>query len=56
MTDWPKHPDGRPKKMGEMSADEQRRQVEASCRRIQREFDRPGRQAALATWLETPTP
>ncbi len=41
MPAWLKHPDGRLKKMGEMSRDEQREQMRAACDRLQREFDDP---------------
>lgn len=41
MTTWPKHPDGRPKKLGEMTRTEQDAQIKDSCTRLQREFNDP---------------
>lgn len=40
-TKWPTHPDGRPKKMGEMTRAEQVAQLRDACRRLQAEFDHP---------------
>lgn len=31
---WPKHPDGRNKRMGEMTSEERRAQIQASAKRI----------------------
>ena len=47
MTDWPKHPDGRNKKMGEMTPDERREQFRASLARLKAEFEDPRKQAAI---------
>ena len=38
---WPTHPDGRPKKMGEMSKEEQRAHTVAALQRIKREIEHP---------------
>lgn len=35
---WPRHPDGRPKKMAEMTREEQAIQVAAACARIEKEL------------------
>ncbi len=53
MGDWPKHPDGTPKKMGEMTREEQREQFEAAGARLQREFQQPAVKAALAKILKS---
>lgn len=44
---WPTHQDGRPKKFGELTKEEQREQLKASLRRIQTEFQHPAMQAVL---------
>ncbi len=44
---WLKYPDGRLKKMGEMSRDEQREQMRAACDRLQCEFDDPAIQEKI---------
>jgi hypothetical protein len=51
MTNWPKHPDGRPKKIGEMTPEEQRRHVKAACKRLEAEFARPDVQEKIAAIL-----
>jgi hypothetical protein len=38
---WPKHPDGRNKKMGEMTQDERRTQWKAAGARVMGHFQRP---------------
>lgn len=38
--EWPKHADGSPKRMGEMTHDEQRAQWKAAAARLEREFKR----------------
>lgn len=35
---WPKHPDGRQMKLGEMTLEQRRAQVRAACRRLQKEL------------------
>ncbi len=35
---WPTHPDGQPKKMGEMTKEEQSAQVKAAGKRLEKEF------------------
>jgi len=39
---WPTHPDGRPKRMREMSANEQREQFKLAAKRLAKEFARAG--------------
>ena len=51
MTEWPKHPDGRPMKMGEMTRDQQRVQIKASVQRVKAEFEAPEMQAHVARVL-----
>ena len=51
FTPWPKHPDGTPKKMGEMTQAEQRAQWVDACARLKVEFETPAIQAALAAAL-----
>lgn len=34
---WPKHPDGRSKKYGEMTAEQQRAQIKAVCERLKKD-------------------
>ena len=42
MTDtWPRHPNGRNKKMGEMTREEQDRETRKALGRLQQEFDDP---------------
>lgn len=45
---WPTHPDGTNKRMGEMTAEERRIQVKASCERLRAEFEHPATAAVLA--------
>ena len=51
MTDWPKHADGTPKKVGEMTREEQRVVFAASAQRIKAELESPKMQRALASLL-----
>ena len=51
MSDWPKHPDGRTKKMGEMTPEEARAVIQASCQRLKVEFDHPLVQQKFASIL-----
>ncbi len=39
---WPKHPDGRNKKFGELTVDEQRAVANRAAAKIQVELDTPG--------------
>ena len=48
---WPAHPDGQPKKMREMSADERHLCVKLSVARLKAEFENPSHQTALADAL-----
>jgi hypothetical protein len=38
---WPKHPDGTPKKIGEMTPEERKQQTEIACKRLKRELESP---------------
>lgn len=40
MTDWPTHPDGRPKRFGDMTRDEKTIQLRESCERLGAKFER----------------
>ncbi len=51
MSTWPKHPDGRPKKMGEMTAVEQTSAWRAAAKRIEGEFSNPLVQEKIAAVL-----
>jgi len=48
---WPVHSDGRNKKFGEMTRDEQREQMSIACRRLKAEIEQPEVQAKLAALL-----
>jgi hypothetical protein len=37
---WPKHPDGRPMRMGEMSREQQLEQARYACKQLQPELER----------------
>ena len=50
---WPKHPNGAPKKVGEMTREEQRTVFKAAADRLQREFQRPEVQAGFALALQS---
>ncbi len=39
--EWPTHPNGKPKRMGEMTRDEQEAQLKHICADLQREFEGP---------------
>lgn len=41
MSDWPKHTDGRNKKIGEMTAEERHAVTKGAAQRLQAEFDDP---------------
>jgi hypothetical protein len=45
---WPKHPDGRNKKMGEMTRDEQMAQWRRAAERFKQQVETPEAQAAFA--------
>jgi hypothetical protein len=47
MSDWPKHPDGTNKKMGEMTREESRKIVAAACERLRAEIESPAMQHAI---------
>jgi hypothetical protein len=46
MTNWPKHTDGRNKKIDEMTREESRAVTKDACERLQVWFDRPEVKAA----------
>lgn len=48
---WPKHPDGRPKKMGEMTREERLAQWRSASLKIKGELETPAMQAAFANML-----
>lgn len=56
MMEWPKHADGRPKKMGEMTADERREQAKLAVSRLKREFENPEVKAAIRKFLKYERP
>jgi hypothetical protein len=45
--EWPKHPDGRPKKMGELTKAEQAAQVKAALVKIETELSSSAAQEAF---------
>lgn len=51
MIDWPKHPDGRNMKMGEMTPEQRRAQWKAAAERFKAEVERPEMQAQLVRVL-----
>jgi hypothetical protein len=52
MTDtWPKHPDGRNKKMGELTAGEQKEVFRRACLKLKAEFEHPLVQEKIAAIL-----
>lgn len=51
MDTWPKHSDGRPKKMGEMTRDEQLRESRKAAARVKAEFEHPCVQEKIAAFL-----
>lgn len=52
MNAWPKHPDGRPKTMGEMTPAEQKEQIKLAVRQLQRELDSPEFKKAIEEVLQ----
>jgi hypothetical protein len=53
---WPKHPDGRNKKMGEMTADERRAQWKGAADRAKAYFEQPVVKAGIAAVVASDTP
>lgn len=51
-TPWPKHPDGQPKKLGEMTSDERRAQFVSASATIRAELAQPATQQALREYLD----
>ncbi len=52
MAEWPKHPDGRPMKMGEMTREQAIEQTRIACKRLQAEFEQPAVKEKLAAILD----
>jgi hypothetical protein len=52
---WPKHPDGRNKKMGEMTQDERRAQWKTAGARVMGNFQRPDVQAGFTAVFASDT-
>ena len=52
MAEWPKHPDGRPMKMGEMTREQAREQTKLACKRLEAEFANPLVQEKIAAILD----
>jgi len=48
---WPRHPDGRPMKMGEIPRDQQRKIEKHVLTKLEEEFKRPEVRAHLASIL-----
>lgn len=53
--EWPKHPDGRPMKIGEMTFKQARDQTRIACDRLKADFENPAHQAAMARYLSGKT-
>lgn len=49
---WPQHPDGRNKKFGELSREEQREIVKGACNKLATEFADPERQRRMQQALD----
>lgn len=45
---WPKHPDGRPMKMGEMTTEQRRKLWREAAAKVKADFEQPEMQAQLA--------
>ena len=56
MTDWPKHPDGRNMKMGELPRDVQLKIMREACAKLKAEFETPEAQAQFSRILNTDPP
>jgi hypothetical protein len=56
MSEWPKHPDGRPMKMGEMTPEQRREQAAIACKRLEAAFKHPRVQESLSRILSDPSP
>jgi len=50
---WPKHQDGRPKKMGEMTRDEQLRVSRKACDRLKAKLEHPRMQEEVGALLRS---
>lgn len=51
-TPWPLHPDGRPKKMGEMTPAERRAQFTDAVQQVKATMERPGMREAMAEFVD----
>lgn len=49
---WPTHPDGRPKKMGEMTPEERRAQFAAAATTVRAQLEQPAMQQAMKEYLD----
>jgi hypothetical protein len=47
QSEWPKHPDGSNKRVGDMTPEESRAVFKAAGERVKAQFERPAVQAAL---------
>lgn len=47
VTEWPKHPDGRNKKLGEMTRDEQREAIKPALAALKKELESPEMRQAI---------
>lgn len=52
MNNWPKHPDGRPMTIGEMTPEQRREQFRLACQRLKGEFSNPLVQEKIAAVLD----
>ena len=53
---WPKHPDGRPMTMGQMTPEQRRTQTKIALKRLETELARPEVQAAIQRILDADKP
>jgi len=51
MNNWPTDENGKNKRVGDMTREEQRAVFAASCKRLQAEFEHPAMQAKLSAVL-----
>ena len=51
-TPWPTHPDGRPKKMGEMTPEERRAQFRDAAATVKTKMEAPAVQQALREFVD----
>jgi len=53
MSDWPKHPDGRPMTYGEMTHEQMKEVNKLACEELNKYFNHPQVKANLAKILES---